>query len=104
MPLCQPSSQCRAVGMPVQIDVAYSRCLVSRMLLDDFGPAPPGALGTLRHIVTLVVASRSVRLTRDGREAALPTPLTAPKPHPHDSTDTLLPAWQGGRQVQQRHR
>ncbi len=45
-----------------------SRCLVGQLVLDNFGVARPSVLGVLRHVTTLVVASRSV----PGRGAARP--------------------------------
>ncbi|KAL4421305.1 hypothetical protein ABPG75_010596 [Micractinium tetrahymenae] len=39
-------------------DIIMSRCMIGRLVLDNFSVAQPGVLGTLRHIITLVVASR----------------------------------------------
>lgn len=39
-------------------DIIMSRCHIGRLVLDNFSVAQPGVLGTLRHVATLVVASR----------------------------------------------
>ncbi|KAL4421306.1 hypothetical protein ABPG75_010597 [Micractinium tetrahymenae] len=39
-------------------DIIFSHCMIGRLVLDDFSVAPPGALGALRHVMSLVVASR----------------------------------------------